>query len=928
MAIIEDPQRIGVQPSNRYIREFKTDLPSPDLSGVQRISAALSNVAEENLKEDADLKAKEFAYSQTLQKDEGGNYLKPVLPEGFGPYARKKSNELLDERMIQTTYYDIQPELDKIRNHPDNMRDPERTSVLMNSYIDSRIKGLPPAIGERLRPLAMREVQERVSHVAARSAEEARASSITDLKKTLDLHYKNIFELTALGTEEALAKAQGFIEASTRIQGILVGQKAESPQGIKLVEEALQSLQEGGKIFGILKAQFEQGSLNSKHLTDISRILNGGGVAGENVFGITPENAISVMPNPDVRKALVSKIDDFHSKVIDREQKSADEQMFSAFKAQVDGGSRIVKPMDMSDTAYAKHILRLSQDYGINPNTPEGLQQLSAKIGGLPTEYYKHLFETARNEGQLEALLPLYNRIQSFPDRQGMPQNMAGELLKEKDNSLMYNYTLFREENKMAHADALAAARTAVANGYTIEVDKTKLNAKVLSALRADGESYATPQDLEKYIQKKMDAINPSWYEGGSSIFLKDMPNDVREKFLGVINRQIAADVPLEAAVFFGVGHLKANYTASPLDIRTALATRDAEFFDGKVGAPIISNSEVVPSIINPLDPRKNSTDYIKGPMAELLAQGKGLKVLNGFGSSTPLPDGAELGKNVFLKSTGSSDKTFMLVYFDPKVKGSEQTFVSYADGKPVTVNFNKIAREQEIYITAKIKESLSTGKPWIPKIEGAPITDPLTGVTSSEIISDTRNIYKPVDVKDILPYGGIPNSTGGGTPAVGTKPAKVPKVTGLTSPSNMDYPKADPNVDVKNMRPELREFVKEIQGEFGGVVLTSGARDVFRNKAVGGAKYSQHLDGNAFDLRLVGMDEFQKEKFIKHVLDNPDVGGIGIYDNGTLHIDYRDPKNKAAWGQNRSNTSLPNTPWWFQTHVKPWLNKKVATNG
>ena len=46
MAIIEDPQRIGVQPSNRYIREFKTDLPSPDFSGVQRISAALSGIAE------------------------------------------------------------------------------------------------------------------------------------------------------------------------------------------------------------------------------------------------------------------------------------------------------------------------------------------------------------------------------------------------------------------------------------------------------------------------------------------------------------------------------------------------------------------------------------------------------------------------------------------------------------------------------------------------------------------------------------------------------------------------------------------------------------------------------------------------------------------------------------------------------------------
>lgn len=928
MAIIEDPQRIGVQPSNRYIREFKADLPTPDLSGVQRISAALSNVAEENLKQDADLASKEFAYSQTLQKDEGGNYIKPVLPDGFGPYARNKSNELLDERMIQTTYYDIQPELDKIRNHPDNMRDPDRASALMNTYIETRIKALPPAIGERLRPLAMREVQERVNNVAARSAEEARAAANKDLQTTLNLHYGDIFELTALGTEEALAKVKDLIGASARITGILVGQKVESPEGVKLAEGILQSLQEGGNIFGILKAQFDQGSLSSKHLTDISRILSGGGVAGENVFGITPENAISVMPNRDVRKSLVQKIDDFHSKVIDREQKSADEQIFNIFKERIEGGNRIVKPMDMSDTKYAEHILRLSQNYGINPNTPEGLQQLSAKIGGLPTEYYKNLFATARTEGQLESLLPLYNRMQSFPDRQGLPQDMTGELLKEKDNSLMYNYNLFREENRMAPADALAAARTAVANGFTIERDVTKLNAKIVAAGRASGKSWTSPLELQKYIQDHMDDINPSWYEGGPSILLKDMPNDTKEKFLGVIHRQLAADVPLEAAVSFGVGHIKANYTASPLDIRTALATRDAEFFSGKVGAPILPNSEVVPSIINPLDPRTNSTDYIKGPMAELLAQGKGLKVLNGFGSSTPLPDGAELGKNVFLKSTGSSDKTFMLVYFDPKVKGSEQTFVSYADGKPVTVNFNKIAREQEIYISAKIRESLSTGQPWIPQIQSEPTFDPATGISQSETTPDTRNIYKPVDVKDILPYGGIPNSTGGGTPAVGVKPNPPKNPTGLTNPAKMSYPRADRNVNVKDMRPELIEFAKEIQGEFGGVILTSGYRDPFKNAQSNGAKYSQHLSGNAFDLRLVGMDEFEKEKFIKHVLANPNLGGIGIYDDGSIHIDYRDPKNKAAWGQNRSNTSLPNTPWWFETHVKPWLNKKVATNG
>ena len=956
MAIIEDPQRIGVQPSNRYIREFKADLPTPDLSGVQRISAALSNVAEENLKQDADLRSKEWSYSQKLQRDEDGNYIKPVLPDGFGPYARNKSNELLDERMIQTTYYDMQPELDKIRNHPDNMRDPERTSVLMNSYIESRIKGLPPAIGERLRPLALREVQERVNHVALRSAEEARARSIKDLEKTQDLHFKNIFELTALGTEEALAKAKDLIAASARITGVLIGQKAESPEGAKLVEEALQSLQEGGNIFAVLKAQFEQGSLHSKHLTDISRILNSGGTEGENVFGVTPENIIARMPNPEVRKSLAAKIDDFHSKVIDRDRISAEEATYNSIKQIVDTGGSLSKPFDMSPSVWARYVLRLSQDYGINPNTPEGMNQLQAKIGSLPDEYYKDLFAKNIRAGKFEQLLELYQHIENFPDRNNLTADLSGELLNSSDHSLMYNYSLYRLQGKSSN-DAINSARTAVANGFTATGNtaaaELAMENFLIGAFRAAGKTYATRDDFFSYVQTKMNELNPSWYEGGPKIKLADMVAGSRDQFYGLIKRSIAEGVELDAAVSFGVAKIKENYTTSSYDISYAKARQQAEFYNGKSENPMIRRNQVAPSIIDPMNPAVKSNAYVERYVAELINQSSSkpdvgkmgstdykskyidkfgnaqtyarsdnsplnlkLKVLNDSAQKRDLPEDAKLGVNVFLRNTGSSYGDFHLIYFDPKNKSLAEAIITYDNNSAVTVNFNKVAQENDIYIRDKIRQSASTKTPWIPTIEG--------------MINrrDRTNIYKEVDVRDILPIGGIPNSTGGSnTISPAPKPTKANLPTGLINPAFSDKIAADKNVDVTNMRPELKVFVQEIQKGFP-VVLTSGYRDPFRNAQVGGAEDSEHLRGNAMDFRLVGMTDPEKDRFIKHVLSNPNVGGIGMYQNGSIHIDYRDPNNKAAWGQNRSNTSLPATPWWFQNNVKPWMNNKVNTNG
>ena len=90
------------------------------------------------------------------------------------------------------------------------------------------------------------------------------------------------------------------------------------------------------------------------------------------------------------------------------------------------------------------------------------------------------------------------------------------------------------------------------------------------------------------------------------------------------------------------------------------------------------------------------------------------------------------------------------------------------------------------------------------------------------------------------------------------------------------------------------------IRADWGGsIVVVSGYRSPQHNKAVGGAKRSQHVIGTAADIRPIDMSRM--EEFIaccERAVDRyPAIGGIGIY-KGWVHIDVRDRENGhvARW--------------------------------
>lgn len=97
---------------------------------------------------------------------------------------------------------------------------------------------------------------------------------------------------------------------------------------------------------------------------------------------------------------------------------------------------------------------------------------------------------------------------------------------------------------------------------------------------------------------------------------------------------------------------------------------------------------------------------------------------------------------------------------------------------------------------------------------------------------------------------------------------------------------------DVVFVSPDLVKILQKIRNHFKKpVTINSGYRTVTKNKAVGGATYSQHLYGMAADITVQGVAPKVVAAYAESLL--PGTGGIGIYST-FVHIDTR--KEKSRW--------------------------------
>lgn len=90
---------------------------------------------------------------------------------------------------------------------------------------------------------------------------------------------------------------------------------------------------------------------------------------------------------------------------------------------------------------------------------------------------------------------------------------------------------------------------------------------------------------------------------------------------------------------------------------------------------------------------------------------------------------------------------------------------------------------------------------------------------------------------------------------------------------------------------PELVTLLQKIRDHFGkAVTINSAYRTEAKNKAVGGATYSQHKYGLAADIVVSGVTPLAVAQYVQTL--QPSSGGIGLYKSFT-HVDVRAAKSR-----------------------------------
>ena len=104
---------------------------------------------------------------------------------------------------------------------------------------------------------------------------------------------------------------------------------------------------------------------------------------------------------------------------------------------------------------------------------------------------------------------------------------------------------------------------------------------------------------------------------------------------------------------------------------------------------------------------------------------------------------------------------------------------------------------------------------------------------------------------------------------------------------------------------PTLRGIMEEVAKEYGQtLVITSTYRSAAYNASVGGAKKSQHQQGNAVDVRMTNTSVADRQRFLR-IAASKGIQGFGCYfpassGGNFIHCDIG---GKRQWGPNGSRT-------------------------
>lgn len=588
MAIQRDEQRVGIQPSGRMAREFRTDLPGPfGMAKAQELGTEISRMASLFGEAEAREVARQTGASAVIPKDEQGNYQRPEAPEGFGILARNVYNQVVTDRVAYSSAQDFEAFAQQVRaNNPD---DPVRAASLLEASATARIEALDPQVRLRAEPLIRREVNQHMGSILMEDARRRRALEIQEAENLINRSANEFFDLSALNTPEGNTRAEENAAFIRRNAERLVAVGARPPSYLTDLDNSIAGLRASGAIMARVSERLMQGTLSIDQVDDLIRITRSPYTDGENVIGVRPEDIRENITDPRARDALAARLERMRTTLSRQVSTQQREATTNAIIENANSGAR-GRPAGVSEAVFEDAMLTWARNNQVNVFAPDGsgLDSLFRQFGALPTNATRGLFANSNlmSPEQLDQRLGLFRHLSNMPISYGDESAVIGGLSRN-DFNFMHHYDAARRAGETS-VNAAERARELLSRGRAAPTSYDALSGAVRDRIKERDGVILTDQKL----LEKVDDFFPetgifsraSWQQASFA---------QRRSLLTNIYGLIATNdtLPVDDAIKQGVRQFMSQHRY------------DAELLSRNGGrverGSIVSNSQAIPSIFD-----------------------------------------------------------------------------------------------------------------------------------------------------------------------------------------------------------------------------------------------------------------------------------------------------------------------------------------
>lgn len=684
MAIKPEERQIGTQPSGRLIREFRTQLPTPDMSGLATLGRVVGDIGERELlkKEEADKEQATLDVEKTPPiKNPDGSYSRLTPPEGGSAAYRKAFDVASDRAYVNSVYRDFEFRANQIAS--DVTLTPEAQIARMQALSTGTLSGVDPRVRGSLEGIFAREVNQRQGSILNRAASDQRSTLITQNAQAADEHFKKYIELSSINaTEEATVafnSSRASFEAATRMRN---PNEAYVSQELSTFDRRKQEID----AFLPTLDKIRQGISGKNVAPDeldrfISMLRPGASPKGAVAFDMTDTDVARSM-SQETRNYVRGLLETLSRNYSAEMAQSSEDRSADELNMYFDAGNTSL-PENISANVHSAAARKALQTRGLDPFTPQGLTAIARlHNGNLPTDLYRTRFNnihemvdasTPDGRAILEDRLALYRQLKSIPTRTGV-QDRTG-IISAPERAFLYHVDNASGDNIEL---AARAAKSLVDRGLAMSPEKQ------LEFIRSQ------PDIKAKTKEQIFNAARESFVRGqtGGSVFLpnfNEVPTEAHDFIITEVAKSMVLGIPYGQAIKDAARDFTANWTKSNI----ILSNRP-----GGTNSPWVTKEEQVPLAYNAVT-QQQTDEYLKPYIDKYLKERVDLVAAKTAGIPT---DKLQWGVNVKLEPLRNigPDRSYQLVYYEPNARGIQPLKTKEGQTVVIIPNGARIAFEKQ----------------------------------------------------------------------------------------------------------------------------------------------------------------------------------------------------------------------------------------